>query len=75
MYLLSLVSEDEGSQQRNLSYRGEEVRMTARFLTKKAAYKDREYWFEQGYAVAVLYPGDGDIFYTVYVDLKKGRLR
>lgn len=47
--------------------------MITRHPNKVAAYKDREYWFKQGYSVAVLYPGDEDEFYTVYVDLFERR--
>jgi hypothetical protein len=40
-----------------------------RYTDKAAAYKDREYWFKQGCSVGILFPGDGDKWYTVYVHL------
>ena len=43
--------------------------MNTQFTTKEKALRDREYWFKQGYAVGMLYPGVGDEFYTIHVDL------
>ena len=43
--------------------------MITRHTDEVKAYKDAEYWFKQGYSVGILYPGDRDEFYTVYVDL------
>ncbi len=47
--------------------------MITRFTDKEKAYKDREYWFKQGYSVGILEPGEGDEFYTLYVDLLERR--
>lgn len=49
--------------------------MITRFKDREKAYKDREYWFKQGYSVAVLLPGEGDEFYTVYVAPPERRLK
>jgi hypothetical protein len=43
--------------------------MITRHTEEDKAYKDREYWFKQGFSVGMLLPGDGDEFWTVYVNL------
>lgn len=43
--------------------------MITRHKYRAKAYRDREFWFKQGYAVGILHPAEGDEWYTVYVVL------
>lgn len=43
--------------------------MITRYTDAVKAYKDVEYWFKQGFSVGLLYPGEGDEFYILYVNL------
>lgn len=41
--------------------------MITRHPTEEAALKDREFWYDQGYDVGLLYPAEEGEGYVVYV--------